>query len=187
MLEKRTLDPHDNDGGALRTSAPLTANPRRVLSGIYVGRLLVGAALLVALPGDAFAVANESAYITAILIAITVVTAASYFYTHSSAAPRLARPLLYSQVVFDAVLLTAIVYLTGGPFSMFTPLYILVISAGALLLPIVGGIAIGLFTSVLFFAVAAVTSGIGDGGIVLQTLLFAAVAVVRRIVILGAA
>src|SRR5690606_35746213 len=110
--------------------------------------IAVGAAILVSLPRDGFAVVNESLYITIILVAMGVVTAASYIYTHSLAGhPR--RALLYLQVVFDAFMLTAVVYLTGGAYSMFTPLYILVISAGALLLPIVGGIVIGLFTSIL--------------------------------------
>jgi two-component system, NtrC family, sensor histidine kinase PilS len=177
MLEKRTRDPRLPESGGLRMGSPWPANPSRVLSWIYLGRITVGAMLLVALPGDAFSIANESLYVTALLIAITVVTASSFIYTHSLGS-RPSRLLLYSQIVFDAVLLTAIVYLTGGPYSMFTPLYILVISAGALLLPIVGGIAIGLFTSVLFFAAAAGTAGITESGILLQAALFATVAVV---------
>jgi two-component system, NtrC family, sensor histidine kinase PilS len=61
------------------------------------------------------------------------------------------RNFLYAQVIYDAVLVTAAVHITGGPASPFPPLYILVISSSALLLPLSGGILIGALTSVLFF------------------------------------
>ncbi len=160
-----------------RLAAQWPYNPKRILGWIYLGRLAMGAALLVALPGDRYAVANESFYLTIILVAMVLVTAASRVYTHTFEAHP-GRPLLYLQVIFDAFLLTAIVYLTGGPDSMFTPLYILVISAGALLLPIVGGIVIGLFTSVQFFIAAALSRGDVDGAILLQAALFACVALI---------
>ncbi len=59
---------------------------------------------------------------------------------------------LYSQVIFDVLLVTAIVHITGGMDSSFPPAYILVIAAGALLLPFSGGILIAALASILYFA-----------------------------------
>jgi two-component system sensor histidine kinase PilS (NtrC family) len=60
---------------------------------------------------------------------------------------------LYLQVVFDTLLVTAIVHMTAeGGGSPFAPLYILNIAAGALLLPLPGGVLIGGLASALYFA-----------------------------------
>ncbi len=59
---------------------------------------------------------------------------------------------LYSQVIFDALLVTAIVHITGGIESSFPPAYILVIAAGALLLPFSGGMLVAALASILYFA-----------------------------------
>jgi two-component system, NtrC family, sensor histidine kinase PilS len=71
------------------------------------------------------------------------------------------RNFLLRQVVFDVVLVTAAVHVTGGPTSPLPPLYILVITAGALLLPLPGGMLIGALASVLYFADLAL---LADGG-----------------------
>ncbi len=177
MHTHRTGKTQPEDAAERKPSAHWSYNPKGILSWIYLGRIAVGAAILVSLPGDGFTVANKSLYITIILVAMGVVTVASYIYTHSLARhPR--RALLYLQVVFDAFMLTAVVYLTGGAYSMFTPLYILVISAGALLLPILGGIVIGLFTSILFSIASVLSEGTVDGGMLLQATLFACVAII---------
>jgi len=59
---------------------------------------------------------------------------------------------VFLQVIFDALLVTAIVHITGGADSPFAFLYILVISSGALLLPLPGGILVGVLATVLFLA-----------------------------------
>src|SRR5690606_25512641 len=60
---------------------------------------------------------------------------------------------LYLQVVFDTLLITAIVHITSdGGSSPFAPLYILNIAAGALLLPLPGGVLVGGLASALYFA-----------------------------------
>ncbi|HEX6062607.1 MAG TPA: ATP-binding protein, partial [Longimicrobiales bacterium] len=55
-------------------------------------------------------------------------------------------------VIFDALLVTAIVHITGGIESSFPPAYILVIAAGALLLPFSGGMLVAALASILYFA-----------------------------------
>jgi len=151
--------------------------PRRILGWIYLGRAGVALALVLRLPFDPFVPAPSPVYVAALLTATAFFTTGSYFITHRSEQP-LTRGLLYGQVLFDASLLTVLVYLTGGPHSIYAPLYILVISAGALLLPIVGGILIGLLTSLLFLAAAVSAAGQADATILLQAGLFAVVAVV---------
>jgi two-component system sensor histidine kinase PilS (NtrC family) len=47
---------------------------------------------------------------------------------------------------------TSIVHVTGGPVSGFSSVYILVISEGALLLPLPGGVLIGALVSIVYFA-----------------------------------
>jgi two-component system sensor histidine kinase PilS (NtrC family) len=86
----------------------------------------------------------------AFLAAIAFV-AGSWWYTHILG--RTANTnFLYAQVIFDTVLVTAIVHITNGPDSSFPPLYILVIAAGALLLPLPGGVLIGALACILYFA-----------------------------------
>jgi two-component system sensor histidine kinase PilS (NtrC family) len=59
---------------------------------------------------------------------------------------------VYLQVIFDALLVTAVVHITGGADSPFAFLYILVISSGALLLPLPGGVLVGVLATILFLA-----------------------------------
>ena len=60
---------------------------------------------------------------------------------------------MYAQVVLDAALVTAVIHITsGGGDVVFAPLYILVITEGALLLPLPGGVLIGALSSILYFA-----------------------------------
>src|SRR5690606_26332401 len=85
----------------------------------------------------------------------------------------------YGQVVLDVLLVTVLIHVTGGGGSAFAPLYVLVIATGALLLPLPGGVLIGLLASVLYFA--DVVWGHGEavpGTVLLQIALFALVALV---------
>ena len=81
--------------------------------------------------------------------------------------------------MFDALLVTGVVHVTGGPDSGFATVYILVITVGALLLPLPGGVLIGALVSILYFADLAwefqetFTVSLG-----LQIVLFAVVALV---------
>jgi two-component system sensor histidine kinase PilS (NtrC family) len=59
---------------------------------------------------------------------------------------------LYAQVFVDVLVVTAIVDITGGQGSAFPPLYILVISEAALLLPLTGGLLMGVLASLVYFA-----------------------------------
>ncbi|HEX2166255.1 MAG TPA: ATP-binding protein [Longimicrobiales bacterium] len=127
---------------------------QRWLRWLYTGRLVVATAIFVAaLPqwlsagGSPF----ESLVATIALLGALAMTAFGLWWVElAGRAPQ--RNFLYVQVLFDVLLVTAAVHVTGGPISPFPPLYILVITAGALLLPLPGGMLIGALASMLFFA-----------------------------------
>ena len=124
-----------------------------LLRWLYLGRLTLVTGILAGALRVGFAVRPEQdtlVVITMFLIAIGV-TAGSFWYTH--VLRRLpGENFLYTQVVLDALIVTGIVHLTGGADSGFASLYILVITTGALLLPLPGGVLIGALVSILYFA-----------------------------------
>jgi len=134
---------------ALTTEMPPS---RRLLSWLYLGRLIIAAgifsgALLVWPELDPAATRLASL----VLVVPILVTLASAWRTHL----RLVEPgrnFLYAQIIFDTLLVTAAVHLTGGSQSDFATLYILVIAAAGLLLPLQGGVLIGALASLLYFA-----------------------------------
>ena len=174
------------DGRAPGTRAPrLPAarlpEPRRILSWVYLGRLcLAVAAFLAVLLAWKDADPGTTLTATLVLLAALVFTAGSFWYSHLSRRATPEKGFLYAQVVFDALLVTGVIHLSGGVESAFAPLYILVICAAAVLLPMLGGILVGLLASVLYFADVALTAphALVDGAVVLQTVLFATVALV---------
>jgi two-component system sensor histidine kinase PilS (NtrC family) len=81
------------------------------------------------------------------------------------------------QAVFDVVLVTAVVHVTGGALSQFAALYILVTAAASLLLPgvaslLVAALGIALYAADVIFS----NRGADDIGVLLQIGVFAAVA-----------
>jgi len=94
----------------------------------------------------------------------------------------LSRNFLYTQVLLDVLVVTGVVHLTGGGESTFAWLFILVISEGALLLPLPGGVLIGALASILYFAdIVWGHSETLSGAVVLQIALFALVAIATGI------
>jgi two-component system, NtrC family, sensor histidine kinase PilS len=151
----------------------------RILSALYLGRLCVTIAVfLAAVWGWRYASPDDTLAATLALATAAAFTAASFWWTHlRGRAP--GQNFLYGQLIFDTVLVTVVVHLTGGHLSTFAPLYILVIFAGALLLPFLGGVLIGLLASILYFgSMVWVADAALTGGVVLQAVLFAVVALV---------
>jgi two-component system, NtrC family, sensor histidine kinase PilS len=158
---------------------PRLPSPQTILSWMYSGRLIIATAIFLAalwVWRDAPPAATRSA--TLILVAASGWTALSFWYSHGLRRP-LSDRFLFGQVVFDVVLITWIVHLTGGANSTFAPLYILAIFGAAILLPFLGGVLIGVLASVLYFAdvVLDVHSEI-SAATLLQIALFTTVALV---------
>jgi two-component system sensor histidine kinase PilS (NtrC family) len=124
-----------------------------LLRWLYLGRMtLVSGILAGALFTSVTARPERDTVAVFLMFLIALgVTAGSFWYTHIlRREPR--ENFLYGQVVLDALLVTGIVHVTNGPQSGFASLYILVISEGALLLPLPGGVLVGALSSILYFA-----------------------------------
>lgn len=152
--------------------------PRNLLSWVYMGRLTLAAAIFVAAawawrdapPGTTLAS-------TLLFVAALVMTGGSFWYTHLARRTP-GRAYLYAQVVFDVCLVATVVHLTGGKDSSFAPLYVLAIFAGAVLLPIVGGMLIAVLACVLYFSDVVWSAHALDATVLMQIVIFAAVALV---------
>ncbi len=157
------LVPAPNPGSAIRLSelgipAKSSPSPEQQFLGtdllrwLYVGRLTLVAGILVAAIVEWFDAARVDTLLAIVMFILAGgFTAWSFWYTHLTR-HRPTENFLYSQVILDAIVVTGIVHLTGGPESGFASVYILVISAGALLLPLPGGVLIGGLVSILYFA-----------------------------------
>jgi signal transduction histidine kinase len=133
-LTPRSLAIHPPSGPMI-----LRLAPRRILTWVYGARFSLSAAIFLAAV-FAWQHAPRASTLAATLIFATVmvVTVASWLYTEVYRQP-ISTPLLYSQMIFDVLVVTAIIHLTwDGDTSMFTPLYILIIAISALILPAKG-------------------------------------------------
>jgi two-component system, NtrC family, sensor histidine kinase PilS len=125
-----------------------------VLRWIYLARLALAAGIFTAavLVWTQPDVGAETTLVASLaLFAAVLFTAGSFWHTHMARKPA-SRSFLYSQVVFDVLLVTAVVHLTGRGGSEFAALYVVVIAEGALLLPLPGGFLIGALSALLYFA-----------------------------------
>ncbi len=123
-----------------------------VLRWIYLGRLtLVSGILVAALLVWRSADPTQTFIATVIFLASMGFTGLSLWHTQLQDRDP-SDHFVYLQVIFDALLVTAVVHITGGADSPFAFLYILVISSGALLLPLPGGVLVGVLATILFLA-----------------------------------
>ena len=129
-------------------------DPRVLLRWIYIGRLSIASAIFIAaITNWTQAEAQKIDLLIASLAfaATTVVTVASVAFSEIYKRP-LRSNFLYLQCVFDLLLVTAVVHLTDGAASPFAAVYILVIAASTLLLPLGGGFLIATLGNVLYVA-----------------------------------
>lgn len=122
---------------------------RTLLRWLYIGRLSIAMGVFLGA-----ALAWWEADITQLFIASVSVTLAFTFtlfaawYSHLRTGD-IGQTFLYSQAVFDLVLVTAIVHLSG-PYTYFAALYILVIAINAVLMPFANGMLIALAAGILY-------------------------------------
>lgn len=127
-----------------------------VLRAVYLGRLTIALGIFLgAAVAWGSARPDQTLVVTTVLFGAVFWTGLSGWRTHVLGfEPGVS--FLLAQSAFDAALVTAIMHVTGGVESAFGPLYILVISASALLLPVWGvvltwGIVSGLFLGQAFW------------------------------------
>ncbi|MGH7711900.1 MAG: two-component system sensor histidine kinase NtrB [Gemmatimonadaceae bacterium] len=134
-----------------REQTTIFLDPRRLLRGMYLGRVATSGAIFIAA-----VLAWREADRGATLLASLVVTAALVFTLFSLAYSdffrrALGRTFLTAQAAFDLAVVTAIVHLTGGASSQFAGLYILVIATAALLLLVSRALLIAALGCALYF------------------------------------
>lgn len=126
---------------------PPFVNPHGFLRWLYLGRITLVSGILV---GALWQWQPNTAVAAVIFGVALLATAFSFWRTHLTDRP-LTALFLYSHVILDVVIVTAIVHITLVDQGDLSPLYILVISEGALLLPLPGGVLIAGLASVLYF------------------------------------
>lgn len=129
-------------------------DPRYLLRWIYIGRLSIAVAIFLTavLLWTQPEIGREKLLIASLAFAFTTaVTVVSVGYSEIYTRPL--RPnFLYLQSIFDLLLVTAVVHVTGGDSSPYATLYILIIAAATLLLPVGGGLLIAALGGVLYLS-----------------------------------
>ena len=124
-----------------------------MLRWLYTGRLILATGIFVAALvawGDA---SREQTLIAAlVLISAMLATGLGLWWTfvqRRSPGPA----FLYAQLTYDMALVTAVVHITHAPpqLSPYAPLYVLAIAVAALLLPVRGGLLMGVLASLMYF------------------------------------
>src|SRR5467141_527425 len=132
-------------GSAIPTS-------RELLRLIYVGRMCLAIAIYITTALKLRVAAPLHILATSLLlVTAAAVTLASYWHTHVRR--RIPGPtFLYLQALFDVLLITAVVHMTGGADSDLASLYVILIAVTALLMPPANAGLVTLFAGLLYFA-----------------------------------
>jgi two-component system sensor histidine kinase PilS (NtrC family) len=116
--------------------------PRRIIRWVYTGRLAVASSILLAAVFMWRQASADDTLIATLAFAATMAfTVGSAMYSEIYRRPQ-GTGFSAIQALFDLLLVTAVVHVTGGGASQFAALYILVIASAALLLPFAGGLAV---------------------------------------------
>ncbi len=138
-----------------------------VAAGVFTGALLVWPRA-----------APQTTLVATLLLLVTIgVTLVSAWWTYARA-PSPGVNFLYGQVLFDVLVVTAVVHLTGPARSDFAPLYVIVIAEASVLLPVPGAMLIAALSSVLYVADIVWQVGEPPRSVLVQIGLFAGMALV---------
>lgn len=153
-------------------------DPRRVLRWVWLGRVVLSCAILVAAVFVWSEAAPSDTLIATLAFACaTLATIGSALYGEFERRA-LGLGFYAIQCVIDLALVTTVVHLTGGWNSQFAALYILVIASAALLLPFRGGLAVAAGACLLYSAdVLLLRPGTPYVGITVQIAVFVIVAI----------
>src|SRR5204862_4830051 len=119
---------------------------------VYVGRMCLGAAIYVTAALKVRVAAPIDILVSSLmLVTAAAVTLASYWHTHIRR--RMPGPtFLYLQAVFDVLLITAAVHMTGGADSDLASLYVILVAVAALLMPPANAGLVTVFAGLVYFA-----------------------------------
>jgi signal transduction histidine kinase len=152
-------------------------DPRLLLRWEYIGRIAITLSIFFAV-GFVFkeATPDDQVIATIMLLGTGVFTAISAAWSEFQA-KSLSDDFLGGQILFDLVLVTGLVHVTGGAASQFAALYILVIAVAALVLTASAGFVVAALGCVFYFADVILAHGSSlDLGHWLQLGVFAGVA-----------
>lgn len=152
-------------------------DPRRLIRWMYVGRLSIASSIFIAAFVNWFQTESDKTFIaTATLVGAMFFTLASFLWTEVNRKP-LTKGFLYGQLIFDLLVVTAVVHVTTLPDkgAQFAALYILVNAAAALMLPIGGALLIAALGLVIYAFDAIAVSGFSNATS-LQLFVFSVVA-----------
>ena len=136
----------------INSEGPAIPSARALLRSVYLGRMCLAIAMYVTIALKIRVAAPLDILVTSLLlISAAVVTLASYWHTHFRR--KLPGPtFLYLQAVFDVLLITAVVHMTGGAESDLAGLYVLLIAISAVLMPPASAGLVTLFAGLVYFA-----------------------------------
>src|SRR5467141_2743471 len=162
-----------------KSSGAAVPTQLQLLRLVYLGRMCLAIAIYVTVALKLRVAAPLDILATSLmLVTAAAVTAYSYWHTHF----RGRRPgptFLYLQALFDVLLITAVVHMTGGADSDLASLYVILIAVTALLMPPANAGLVTLFAGLLYFADVFWGHPAGlSAGIWIQLSVFALVAVV---------
>src|SRR5947199_2040742 len=134
----------------VKSSAIPTA--RELLRLVYAGRMCLAIAIYVTTALKLRVAAPLDILVTSlVLVTAAAVTLASYWHTHFRR--RIPGPtFLYLQALFDVILITAVVHMTGGGDSDLAGLYVILVAVTALLMPPANAGLVTLFAGLVYFA-----------------------------------
>lgn len=134
------------------SQGPAIPSARALLRSVYLGRMCLAIAMYITIALKIRVAAPLDILLTSLLLVSTaVVTFASYWHTHFRRL--LPGPtFLYLQAIFDVLLITAVVHMTGGAESDLAGLYVLLIAVSAVLMPPASAGLVTLFAGLVYFA-----------------------------------
>ncbi len=152
-------------------------DPRRVVRWLYLARFSLATSIYIAAILVWQRTDPENTLVASLAFALTMVlTVPSAIWTEVQRRPPTIA-FMYGQFVFDLMVVTSVVHVTGGAASGFAALYILVNAAAALLLPIRGALLVAGLGSMLYVAdVIVVGAGNLSLALALQLVVFVGVA-----------
>ena len=152
-------------------------DPSRFVRWIYTGRLTLASGIFVAAIFAWKDAAAADTLVASLAFAATAGVTTISAWMSLVQRRRLDPTFFYLQSIFDLLLVTAVVHITGHSASPFAALYILVIAVASLFLPTGGGLLIAALGNVLFFGDAIVAREAGyDLALWLQLGIFGIVA-----------
>ncbi|MCI0432378.1 MAG: ATP-binding protein [Gemmatimonadetes bacterium] len=126
----------------------------RLLRWLYAGRLTIALSIYAAAVWAWTDAPSDTTLVASLGVLLAIGVSVASVWATEVAGLRPTANFLYGQILFDTLLVTAVVHITtiGELPSDFSPLYVPVIAAASVLLPLPGGLLIGGLCSILYVA-----------------------------------